>query len=138
MAVSTGTPRATPNATARALATIVTLYRQGPTPTYDPVVSATAAAVGSSLLVIANGEPETGPAPLEVKFGLADYNDIDIDEAKFHWDFGDGSPPSTERRPVHVFERPGRYRVRLMVTVGDDMDKDWVDVIVLPGAAGER
>lgn len=33
------------------------------------------------------------------------------------WDFGDGSPVSNEANPVHVYEQPGSYSVRL-TTVG--------------------
>jgi PKD repeat protein len=31
------------------------------------------------------------------------------------WDFGDGSPISNERKPVHVYEKPGKYRVLVKV-----------------------
>ena len=31
----------------------------------------------------------------------------------YEWDFGDGSPTSTEESPEHVFEQPGDYNVRL-------------------------
>ncbi|NVO86359.1 DUF7948 domain-containing protein [Hymenobacter terrestris] len=32
----------------------------------------------------------------------------------YEWDFGDGSPRSTEENPVHIFTQPGRYNVRLV------------------------
>ncbi|SES82865.1 DUF7948 domain-containing protein [Hymenobacter actinosclerus] len=32
----------------------------------------------------------------------------------YEWDFGDGSPHSTEENPEHVFTQPGRYTVRLV------------------------
>ena len=34
------------------------------------------------------------------------------------WDFGDGTT-STERNPVHTYEKPGTYRVNLTITRED-------------------
>ncbi len=52
----------------------------------------------------------TGPAPLAVQFTDASG------KAPFHWwwQFGDGSG-STDRDPVHVYERTGAYTVNLTV-----------------------
>lgn len=33
--------------------------------------------------------------------------------AAYTWDFGDGSPASTEREPLHVYQNPGEYLVQL-------------------------
>jgi hypothetical protein len=35
---------------------------------------------------------------------------------EWSWDFGDGSPASTEQRPAHVYTAPGTYDVTLTVT----------------------
>jgi gliding motility-associated-like protein len=32
----------------------------------------------------------------------------------YEWDFGDNTPRSTEASPAHVYERPGRYDVKLV------------------------
>lgn len=40
-------------------------------------------------------------------------------ELQYSWDFGDGSPASAERNPVHEYARPGSYPVTLRVTDTD-------------------
>jgi len=35
------------------------------------------------------------------------------------WDFGDGSSTSTEKNPTHVYQTPGTYNVKLIVTDND-------------------
>ncbi len=52
-----------------------------------------------------------GEAPLEVQFTDLSRGAIDV----WRWDFGDGSAPSYERQPVHVYQLPGRYTVSLEV-----------------------
>ena len=52
-----------------------------------------------------------GTAPLTVKFSTSWPE-------RCHWDFGD-SGSSTERSPVHTFDKPGIYTVTLMVTDND-------------------
>jgi PKD repeat protein len=37
------------------------------------------------------------------------------DSIRFEWDFGDGSPISTESNPTHTYTQRGRYTVRLTV-----------------------
>jgi len=59
--------------------------------------------------------PASGPAPLEVSFS-SDAADADGKIASYSWDFGDGSPPSTEEKPAHKYEKDGEYTVRLTVT----------------------
>lgn len=55
----------------------------------------------------------SGPAPLTVYFtatpsgGVAPYS--------YHWDFGDGGT-STAQDPMHVFENPGVYTIKLTAT----------------------
>ncbi|MDD3621012.1 MAG: PKD domain-containing protein [Methanofollis sp.] len=49
----------------------------------------------------------SGEAPLAVQF--TDTSDSAVD---WQWYFGDGGT-STEQHPVHVFENPGEYRVKL-------------------------
>ncbi|HRH65092.1 MAG TPA: PKD domain-containing protein [Bacteroidia bacterium] len=44
------------------------------------------------------------------------FNDNSIDAAFWEWDFGDGSVPSFESGPSHVYPDTGAYLVRLIVT----------------------
>ena len=47
-----------------------------------------------------------GPAPLTVNFSSAGSLDPDPgDSIRFEWDFGDGSPISTEANPTHTYTR---------------------------------
>ncbi|WP_417666397.1 PKD domain-containing protein [Roseibium sp.] len=50
-----------------------------------------------------------------VKFDASGSSDADDRIASYHWDFGDGNTGEGEA-PVHVYERPGTYDVRLTVT----------------------
>ncbi len=51
-----------------------------------------------------------GCAPHEVHFV---NNSLYGDE--YEWDFDDGTPPVKEFQPIHVFQNPGYYRVKLRV-----------------------
>jgi PKD repeat protein len=58
-----------------------------------------------------------GPAPLTVKFtGSGSSDDDPGDSIRFEWDFGDGSPLSTEPDPTHTYTKAGRYTAILSVT----------------------
>jgi PKD repeat protein len=57
-----------------------------------------------------------GPAPLTVKFTGSGSSDPDPgDSIRFEWDFGDGSPISTEPDPTHTYTKAGRYQAILSV-----------------------
>jgi len=81
------------------------------------------------VIIFGDGNPDTGPAPLTVEFTVDDPLQQNIDP-HYHWDFGDGSPPSDKRAPTHVYERPGRYTARITVTDNGKDDDDTVDIIV--------
>jgi PKD repeat protein/glucose/arabinose dehydrogenase/type 1 glutamine amidotransferase len=53
--------------------------------------------------------------PLEVQFDRGASGGV-----AYEWDFGDGSPVSTEANPVHTYEGDGPYEVTLTVTYADD------------------
>ncbi len=63
----------------------------------------------------------SGKAPLGVSFDMSctTGNPISIE-----WDFGDGAQ-SDEKNPIHVFEEPGTYRVKLSIedAVGTGSEK---------------
>jgi len=56
--------------------------------------------------------PAAGPAPLPVHF----TDTSSVSPTEWSWDFGDGSPVSTEQSPARVYTRPGTYDVTLTVT----------------------
>lgn len=65
--------------------------------------------------------PESGEGPLTVAFTNHSQSGPGL-VLRHHWDFGDGSPPSNEESPTHVYETPGIYSVSLTVltTFGRD------------------
>ncbi|SNC75851.1 gliding motility-associated C-terminal domain-containing protein [Hymenobacter gelipurpurascens] len=49
----------------------------------------------------------------------------------YEWDFGDGSPKSTEASPSHVFEQPGTYNVKLVARYANcTVETGFVPVVV--------
>ena len=79
------------------------------------------------VLVWAEAEPETGPAPLSVRLTA----EIEGGTPPFTitWRFGDGSPNASERHPVHTYEVAGTYRAELEVAdSAGDADSDWVEI----------
>jgi PKD repeat protein len=83
-------------------------------------------AVGGDFLVWAEAEPDEGPPPLTVRFTVEALEDAELAGAKYEWDFGDGSPVSTDARPTHTYSKLGTYEARLKVTdssgkVGNDI-----------------
>jgi PKD repeat protein len=57
------------------------------------------------------GAPLTGTAPLTVSFTDLSTGTI----TSWAWDFGDGGT-STQRNPVHTYQKQGTYKVRLTVS----------------------
>ncbi|MCC5920007.1 MAG: PKD domain-containing protein [Cyclobacteriaceae bacterium] len=53
-------------------------------------------------------------APAEVTFTNTSIIPRSENETSFIWNFGDGNT-STERNPVHTYDEPGTYRVRLVL-----------------------
>ncbi|WP_169542310.1 ThuA domain-containing protein [Solirubrobacter soli] len=57
-----------------------------------------------------------GALPLTIQFKGSASTDADPgDSIRFEWDFGDGSPLSTEPDPSHVYTKAGRYTAILKV-----------------------
>ncbi len=56
--------------------------------------------------------------------------DSDDNILDYFWDFDDGSN-STEKNPIHTFDKEGIYEVRLRITDGQYTDSDVITVIVL-------
>ncbi len=70
--------------------------------------------VEDELYVDLEAEPDEGAPPLSVKFtssvedGTPPYT--------YKWDFGDGTPPSTEASPTHTYAKEGEFTATLSVT----------------------
>lgn len=89
------------------------VFGPGPTP---PNASFTAA-------------PSSGAPPLEVTFTDTSSGAPD----QWLWDFGDGSPPSTEQHPVHTFTLEGTYTVTLTASNGGGSDTATTTITVSTG-----
>ena len=66
------------------------------------------------LVVWADAEPDSGPAPLTVKFS-ADPLEA-MQEPRYAWNFGDGSPEGAGVEVAHTYTKPGNYTVTLTVS----------------------
>lgn len=79
--------------------------------------------------------PVTGAAPLQVAFGAAGSVDPEGDDLSYEWDFGDGSPGSTEAAAQHLYTTPGTYTATLTVTdEHGESDSDSVELSVAAAA----
>jgi PKD repeat protein/glucose/arabinose dehydrogenase len=66
--------------------------------------------------VVLGTDRTDGPTPLTVNFSSEGSLDPDPgDSIRFEWDFGDGTPVSTESNPTHTYTQAGRYTARLTV-----------------------
>lgn len=107
------------------------------TPVSSPAVAGSPAAAEADdgeeiLMVWAEAEPEDGKPPLAVQL-KADISG-GSGQRTIKWDFGDGSPTSSEVNPTHTYDKAGTYRAS--VEVGDgtgDSDSDYVDIEVGSG-----
>jgi PKD repeat protein len=63
-------------------------------------------------IAVFSANPTTGNSPLTVQFTNQSTGDI----TAHNWNFGDGSAPSTDPNPSHVFTNPGVYDVTLIVS----------------------
>jgi glucose/arabinose dehydrogenase len=69
---------------------------------------------------VASATPTEGEAPLTVQFEGSGSADPEDDLLTYDWDFGDGSPHSSEADPVHTYTDAGSYTARLTVDDGHD------------------
>ena len=60
---------------------------------------------------VPHADKTDGPLPLTVKFSSAGSRDADPgDSIRFEWDFGDGTPHSTDPNPTHTYTTPAATR----------------------------
>jgi PKD repeat protein len=69
----------------------------------------------------AAGSPTSGKEPLAVSFTSAGSADVEGDGSivSYSWNFGDGSPLSTQANPSHTYQAAGDYTAVLTVTDND-------------------
>ena len=84
------------------------------TPETDVAPPMTGDDVAEELIVWAEADPDSGPAPLSVKLGCDPIEEIE--QPVFEWDFGDGSPRVREQNPTHEYRNAGLYEAQVTVT----------------------
>lgn len=94
-------------------------------------------ATNRSPVAVATADVTYGSAPLEVRFSGAPSSDPDQDPLTYAWDFGDGSPGSTEIAPVHVFTSAGSDPRVFTVTLRVTDDEGLTSTTTLPIALNE-
>lgn len=83
--------------------------------------------IGNLKSLIANfsASPNTGNAPLNVKFTDKSLGSPNV----WTWDFGDGAN-STQRDPMHIYSKAGNYTVTLAVSNADGTDTNTSEINV--------
>jgi PKD repeat protein len=106
------------------------------TATAAPSVAATQAGAiddpyEDALVLLVEGDPDSGPAPLVVQFEVESLVVDEIAGGRYTWDFGDGSPKSNEANPSHTYEKPGEYTATVnVVDAAGQQGIDEVDILV--------
>ena len=80
-------------------------------------------------VAVIGADKTTGAVGLVVQFDGTESSDVDGDILVYEWDFGDGSPVSTELRPTHTYVGRGMFVVELVVT--DPLGQEGRDTITL-------
>lgn len=114
---------------ALAIATVVLATLGGCGSCQPPDEVPVADAEDDDCFVLLDASPDYGPAPLEVQF-TAEVDCTSGDPA-YAWNFGDGSPVSTEPSPKHIYQKAGEYPASVGITgPGGGTDTDELDILV--------
>jgi PKD repeat protein len=94
------------------------------------VITAGSALANDPPVAVADASPTSGPLPLTVAFdGSASY-DPQGGELLYDWNFGDGTPGSTEVSPTHTYQFfAGTFVASLRVV--NDLGQNDVDTVVI-------
>ena len=85
-------------------------------------------------IVVADANPDYGPPPLSVAFTAE--AECSAGQPAYKWEFGDGSPGSTEANPSHTYAQAGEYTASVSVTgPGGATASDEIDITVEAGDA---
>jgi Rib/alpha/Esp surface antigen-like repeat protein len=85
-------------------------------------------------IVIGDASPDYGAPPLEVEFSAE--AECSTGQAKYKWDFGDGSAASNDPNATHTYSRAGEYTAVVTVTGPDgSTSTDEIDITVEEEAA---
>ncbi|MGZ3458497.1 MAG: PQQ-dependent sugar dehydrogenase [Archangium sp.] len=76
------------------------------------------AGANSPPIAAASATPTNGSAPLSVQFSSAGSSDPEGAALRYTWNFGDGSPTTSQPAPQHTYASNGTYTARLTVTDG--------------------
>src|SRR6266513_1542128 len=68
-------------------------------------------------IAVASADRYYGPTPLAVQFSSSGSSDPDGQPITYSWNFGDGSPVSTQANPSHIFSAPAGVPTRYVVTL---------------------
>ncbi|MBV9615184.1 MAG: PQQ-dependent sugar dehydrogenase, partial [Ktedonobacteraceae bacterium] len=83
-----------------------------------------------SPVAIASASPNAGSSPLNVQFSSAGSSDAYGLPLTYSWDFGDGSPVSTDANPSHTYTTNGTYTATLTVSNGTQTGTASTKVVV--------
>ena len=79
---------------------------------------------------VASQDVQYGASPLTVHFTGEDSSDPNEDPLTYDWDFGDGSPHSSQASPTHTFTAPGPASYPVTLTVSDGSAQDTATLLV--------
>src|SRR5262245_18989199 len=68
-------------------------------------------------IAVASADRYYGPTPMAVQFSSNGSSDPDGQPITFSWNFGDGSPVSTQANPAHTFTAPPGVPTKYVVTL---------------------
>jgi PKD repeat protein len=91
---------------------------------------------GTSVIAIMAADPTSGTAPLTVQFDGTPSQAADDTVLDYYWDFGDGSPPSRDAQPTHIFVADGTYAVTLRVVTAGGLEATTNTTITVGKANG--
>jgi gliding motility-associated-like protein len=63
---------------------------------------------------------------------LVQFVNTSYDFSHIKWDFGDGFTSDNVNTPSHVYEKPGKYIVKLFVTGYNGLEKTYIDSVFVP------